>query len=145
MRSAFKVLSLSISAPQMATILSASLAAVAATQGAGSICGSVTGSALVASTLCGSAPHSTTAIVAIDANLVTAAGTENVRKRNGISLLTTARRSACIVTNRCGIVAIRSDSVTAASLGAKSTTSAGRGRDRLAYRKSNSAYRLNHI
>src|SRR5712691_9902737 len=62
MRSALNVLSLSTSAPQMAMILSASLAAAAATQGAGSTCGSVTGSALVARACCGGAAQSIQAI-----------------------------------------------------------------------------------
>src|ERR1700692_2917266 len=58
MRSAFKVFSLSASAPQTATILSSSLAAIAATQGAGSACGSVGGSVLVAANApCGSDAH----------------------------------------------------------------------------------------
>jgi hypothetical protein len=45
----------------MAMILSASLAAAAATQGAGSTCGSVTGSVLVANAWCGSVAHRTEA------------------------------------------------------------------------------------
>src|ERR1700738_3141938 len=57
MRSAFDVFSLSTRAPQMAMILSASLDAAAATQGAGSICGSVTGSVPVARAAGGSAAH----------------------------------------------------------------------------------------
>src|ERR1700682_125067 len=61
MRSALNVLSLSTSAPQMTMIPSASLAAAAATQGAGAICGFVTGSALVANTWCGGVAHRTEA------------------------------------------------------------------------------------
>src|SRR6266581_8873959 len=116
MRSALKVLSLSTSAPQMAMILSSSLAAAAATQGAGSTCGSVTGSALVARACCGGAAQSIQAIATRTARI------ENARKRNGTTLLTTAKRAACIATNRRGIAAIKSDSATVASPVAKSGT-----------------------
>src|ERR1700681_1714596 len=61
MRSARNVLSLSTSTPQMAMIPSASLAAAAARQGAGSICGFVTGSVLVANAWCGGVAHRTEA------------------------------------------------------------------------------------
>src|SRR6266851_4673152 len=61
MRSARSVLSLSTSAPQTAMILSASSAAAAATHGAGSICGSVTGSVPVAQAWYAGAAHRTDA------------------------------------------------------------------------------------
>src|ERR1700674_5555719 len=61
MRSALRVLSLSTRAPQTAMILSSSSAAAAATHGAGSICGSVTGSVPVAQAWYAGAAHSTDA------------------------------------------------------------------------------------
>src|ERR1700730_19046625 len=61
MRSALSVLSLSTSATQAAMILSASSAAAAATHGAGSICGSVTGALPVAHAWYAGAAHSTDA------------------------------------------------------------------------------------
>src|SRR6266478_5913113 len=61
MRSALGVLSLSTSAPQTAMILSASSAAAAARHGAGSICGSVTGSLPVAQAWYADAAHRTDA------------------------------------------------------------------------------------
>ncbi len=64
MRSALAVFSLSIKAPHAATILSSSLAAIAATQGAGSAGGTVAGSAPVATAPCGSAANKTTANMA---------------------------------------------------------------------------------
>src|SRR6266851_4583656 len=69
-RSAFKVLSLSASAPQMPMMLSASLVAAAATQGAGSACGSVKGSAPVANAPCGSAIHRTEAAAVVQISAV---------------------------------------------------------------------------
>src|SRR5260370_36416646 len=115
-RSVLNVLSLSTSAPQMAMTLSSSWAAAAATQGAGSTCGSVTGSALVARACCGGAAQSIQAIATRTARI------ENARKRNGTSLLTTAKRAVCIATNRRGIAAIKSDFATVASPMAKTGT-----------------------
>src|SRR5258708_31996229 len=68
MRSAFTVLSLSISAPQRLAILSSSLADIAAKHGAGSIGGSLSVSAPVAKPRLGNAVHTrreTTATIRI--------------------------------------------------------------------------------
>src|SRR5258708_12777409 len=70
MRSTFNVFSSSISAPQMAMILSASLDAAAATHGAGWAGGSVEVSAPVADALCGDAAHMTKATVTFRTSVV---------------------------------------------------------------------------
>src|SRR5437879_6535165 len=70
MRSAFNVFSSSISAPQMAMILSASLDAAAATHGAGWASGSVEGSVPVADALRGDAAHMTEATVTFRTSVV---------------------------------------------------------------------------